>query len=473
MTKYTGITAIDNYALILAYNNFHRKKPVNMAIFNKRTKLDDVSIIEATKKASDIIATLEAKEKEYQDELKKNAELIQEKPQIPEEILKEAKKIYESGEFIGYCAETWRKIWYKDEQILKFILISAANKLITNSDEGLHIHVAGKTQTGKSRCVETALPFTKKEMQITQTFSEKWIFYASRTGELVGKQFLFSDDTRFSEEMAELYRNILSSWATGVHRGTVNTNREAETLYIPPRITLILTAVDTVSKLSDDGQDESRFLTLEIRRTHEDEERIKEIMQQEKPDISHEMEIISAVWELIPEIEVKIPFLFKTSLTLREFNKFMAVVRASALLHNRVIASSDDVKFANELFTYCRQMIRGDISGFTRNEKALIQLLNENCGNGGRYLTTADISKECNIPNSSVYSALRGKNGSFEKPNGGLVTKNVSIDIRRNQLGQTEIKLLEKVDLNTTSYSHTSIQEPQTTYSAFEEKASA
>ena len=200
------------------------------------------------------------------------------------EIAESAHRIYESGGFLQYCTDTFQKVWYGDVHILTGILLMAANLRVLNAKDGLHLHVNGQTQAGKSDSVKAALRFVHPSDQSTKTFSQMYLFHASKTGDLHERMLIFSDDTMLSEDVAQLYRNVLTSWYTGVDRGTV-VNHEPKTLHIPARVSLILTSVESVVQETDDGQDESRFLTLEVRRTADQMKAIREFIQQDHPDI--------------------------------------------------------------------------------------------------------------------------------------------------------------------------------------------
>ena len=184
--------------------------------------LSDVSEIIPTK-SKNITITIDELDEMY-DEL---LDIIQtfypqetknsiETKKINPEILENATKVYKSGKFPEHVLNIWNKVWYKDLQIIRFILLIGASNKVLNAEEGLHLYISGKTDTGKSSSAVEALSYLPPEMRITSKFSKQWIYYGHGQGKLTGKQALLNDDTTFDDESAAIFRNILSGWLTGV-----------------------------------------------------------------------------------------------------------------------------------------------------------------------------------------------------------------------------------------------------------------
>lgn len=347
------------------------------------------------------------------------------------EILKEARRIYETGQFIQYCRDAYRKIWFKDQFVLDALMLSVAIGRIKQSDNGLHIFLSGDTQSGKTQAVKKAMKFIHPRNKMIKSFSMKYLFYASE-GELKENTLVFSDDTQFNDEEAKFFRGILTSWDTGSNRGTVN-NGESKELHIPPRVSLILTNIDSVCGNTDDGQDESRFFNLEIRRTPEDIKTIMDLRQDEVANIDHELSVIMAVWELIPEMNsVRRHRKVTSDLTLREFNRYLELVTGHALLCGRTLTNDDDFIEVEALLGNTIKMVDSTTAGFTRREIAVIQVLND-CQNHD----VNEISKKAKMSPIAVYKALRGKSGTFRNASGGLLAKvkgNLSHIVERSDL---------------------------------------
>ena len=223
------------------------------------------------------------------DALLKQADAISQRTQAPApEVVEAARKIYESGKFLEYCKVNFGKVWYRDIHVLMGILLAAANIRVLNAHDGLHILVNGSTQSGKSDGVKKSLLFVSPRDRSTKTFSRMYLFHGAKNGGIHANMLIFSDDTVFNEETASIYRNMLTSWFSGVDRGTVENHGPID-LHIPPRVSLILTSIESVVKESDEGQDESRFLTLEVRRTPETLAKIRAFIQEAHPDIGGEL----------------------------------------------------------------------------------------------------------------------------------------------------------------------------------------
>jgi hypothetical protein len=438
----------------IIYFSLHKRKS-HIEIVNLLAKLKFTPDNEMTN--DDIIKMVSEKDEEIhkffhkfykvktvllEEDEKNNKLLLTQNP-----LYKEAKEIYESGNFIGYCIKTWNKVWYHDEQIIEMILMAGANHRILNSKEGLHTFISGDTQIGKTKGGRTALKFIPPDMKVDKTFSKMWIYYAYDNGELVGRQFLFSDESRWDEETAAIYRTILTSWDEGGSRGTVM-NGETKDLYIPPRVTLIATAVDTMVKKTDEGQDESRYTIVEVYHTKEEEKAIKQFLQQPPANIDKELEIIKIIWSLIPECEVNIPWIIDTipipkrgKIDLytiydpqnRELLKYMGMLKAKALLSNKRVVDKDDAEFVNSFLTHTRPMIKGNIAGMVDSEKKLYEWANIHAVN--QKIPITEVCIKLDMPPSSLYNAIHGKDGTFEKSTGGLLTKCTDFNVVKNENG--------------------------------------
>ena len=295
------------------------------------------------------------------DALLKQADAISQRTQTPApEVVEAARKIYESGKFLDCCKETFGKVWLNDVHILEGILYTAANMRVLNAKDGIHLHIMGLTQTGKSDSVKAAMQFVHPSDRLIKTFSMKYLFYAAE--ELHPNTIVFSDDTVFEPETASLYRNMLTSWFTGVTRGTV-VNHMKKDLHIPARVSLILTSVESVVLETDDGQDESRFLTLEVRRTPEQMKAIRTFIQEDHPDIKPALDVVYAVWTAITPRNVKIHKTVDKDIPIREFKRYLTLVQAHALLCNRTTTADADFVAIDQFLTYSKPMLNSHDPG--------------------------------------------------------------------------------------------------------------
>jgi len=351
-----------------------------------------------------------------------------------------APRIYEDGRFIKYAKTHFKNLWCGDLHILEGLLYLSASFRVQNVDEGIHLFITGQTQSGKSDSVKTGLKFISLEDQLSRTFSPMWVFYAAREKKdkkpvLHENTILFSDDTKFTEEVAGLYRNILTSWDTGVTRGSVDAG-EAIDLTVPRHVSLVLTAVDTMTLNSIEGQDESRFLTLEIRRTPDQEKEIWEFVQREKQKDFNEYAagvalLINQIWNVIPKKIVNLHKKIDKHGTIRESKRYLTLLKCHALLCNRDMTNDEDIDAVDKFLTYSKPMLDNSTPALLRNEAAVWTYLKEpvNIAPKGEpknmqitWHSTDAIQRDCKMAPATVYRALRG-NGTFDRPDGGLMAK--------------------------------------------------
>ena len=345
-----------------------------------------------------------------------------------ESMVKVAAWNYNSGGFIQYAESLFQKIWLGDNHILRALMYMAASFKLQNPDEGIHLHVTGSTQSGKSDSVKTGLKLVSMNDQMTKTFSGMYLFYAAEKNLLHENTIIFSDDTQFSEEVMGLLRNLLTSWDTGVTRGTVK-NQGAIDLNVPRHISLILTSIETVSKLDIEGQDASRFLTMDIRRTQQQQDAIWDFIQSEKENITSELYVLHRIWDAIPERKVSIPMKIAPRVTIRESKRFLTLAKCHALLCNRDTVTDEDISEVEKFLTYSKPMLDATTPALTRSEQAVYDALVKL----GR-ATIEQLQIGAKVSDPTVRRALHGRDGTIDKPKGGLLTamKNIVVDYDRD-----------------------------------------
>ncbi len=362
---------------------------------------------------------IEIKKKQEKEQQKENFQKLDEKveqTQRAHEITEKCQNIYKAGKFIQFCKENFQKIWLGDAHVLQAVLYIGATFHLDNADEPIHLHVAGTTQSGKSDSVKTSLKFIHPDNQLTATFSPMWIFYADTS--IHENLILFSDDTMLNKVVAPIFRNILTSWHVGVKRGIVGKDGRAHTLEVARHVSLILTSIENVVEESAEGQDESRYLTMEIRRSNDDERRIREFIQQDKEDITTALEIIRGIWEIIPTRKITLHKKFEMEIPNRDFKRFLTLVKCHAILCGRDKTSDEDVYAIEQFLTYSKPMVDSQTAAYTREEKSIITLLND-----GKERTVNKIADETKLPYQKVVRSLHGISGTFQKPAGGLLEK--------------------------------------------------
>ncbi len=341
-------------------------------------------------------------------------------------FFEETLKIYNEGLLIPHCETTFAKMWLGDTHILRGLMYVVANMHLSNPDEGLHLHIAGPTMSGKSDSVKTALKLFHPNDQLIRTFSPKWIFHA---GDKIHENVVvFSDDTVLDPEIAALYRNMLTSWHEGVTRGTVINNKPVD-LTIPRHVSLILTSLDGVVEETVDGQDESRFLTLEVRRTPEQEREIRLFVQEEKENVQIQIDQIQTIWKvmgMLPPRNISLHKKIEKEIPIREFKRYLTLIKCNAFLHDRFITNDEDIQMVDEFLSYSKPMVDSQTPAYSRKEAAIMSVLTN------EWKTTDIIKDETGMSLANVYRALHGTKGTFSNPAGGLMAKEKRLKIHFN-----------------------------------------
>jgi len=349
-------------------------------------------------------------------------------PRFSPQIQKEANDIYSSGKFPEYLVETFNKIWCHDSHILKWVVIAFVNGFIKNSDVGLHLYVSGSSGLGKSESVKAALRLLPRTYRLFGQFSRKGFLY--KAGSLSPGTIVLHDDHQFDEEEAGLYRAIIAGWKDRSTYYSVDKTASKE-ISVPERITQIITSVDGLSTDDSEGQNESRFITIEISRSDETmQDIIKFIKCQTRPDIQNNLDIITCIWQKITDCwqTIEIPYIDEILVErnalykIREFKKFLCLIRSIALLRGRTSANYNDFKEAQELWAYILVMIDNEIPGLTKNESIVLNKIRE-LSDGGKRVELSNLKQSLNMTQTSVYRALRGRSGTFQQPHGGLCAK--------------------------------------------------
>lgn len=349
------------------------------------------------------------------------------KSEESERLDKEAVEIYKSGKFIEYATTAFHKVWCGDERVFHWMMIQFANGFIANADEGLHLYIAGSSGVGKSEGVKQSFQLFPSSYIIKGSFSRKAILYLAE--KMVPGSILFHDDHIIDEDEAELSRGILASWKDGWNYYTVD-KQIAKGIAIPKRISRIITNAESLSDNDSDGQDESRFITIEISRSKYDMRKIIEFINTpDKPDISHECVIARRIWSHIigKNATVTIPYqkdiyVDDSAITkIREFKKFISAIRSIALLNGRTEATTGDFYDACSMWGYVTVMQDNEGAGLTRIERIVFDTI------AASQNKTILLSELCNklstIKQPNIYRALRGRDGSFENVKGGLLSK--------------------------------------------------
>jgi len=206
----------------------------------------------------------------------------------------------------------------------------------------------------------------------------------------------------------------------------------SRTIQIRERITQVITSADGLAEVSSDGQNESRFSTIEIRRS---EDQMIEIMSfiitDHAPVTPEEAALRSAAWRYITDNphSIEIPFagdivIDKSAIfKIREFKKFLCLIRASALLHGRTMATQEDFHKSQKLWTYLLLMMDNETSGLSKNESAVFEKIMELSKGGKRVYLSGLKTALPAMREPNIYRAIRGRTGTFSDATGGLLSK--------------------------------------------------
>lgn len=355
----------------------------------------------------------------------------------PQDITDKALNIWKSGKFLDHVKSTFRKYWCGDEHIAIWVIIQHVNAHIQNPDIGIHLHITGPSGAGKSDSVKAALKLLPKDKPIIGSFTRRGVIYLMST--LTPGKTILHDDHIADEDEMELNRAILSGWLDGYTYHSVEDGKPKE-MYIPNRISRIVTNTESLSHEFSCGQDESRFVQIEIFRNEETARMIIDFIQEPHVEPKEDIEICRAILKHIADIDLKvtIPKLNKDNIPdprqIRRVKQEMTVQRCVAILNGRTEATEEDIREANMFMGYTLRMLSPELPGLGRNEKYIYDIIYEyfSKSKGTQSLPIPDLQMKTNgkLTSSRFYDALRGDGGTFDNPSGGLLKKVPGLHIR-------------------------------------------
>ena len=420
--KYTGEIAVEKYAVAIAYNTFSSNGgKINLETFNKRrTKLTETQLEEAGKKASDMITAIRAAE----DTLKRKAGQTIDQDTA---LVEEARAIYQSGKFLEYLQNTFAKYWYGDSHILAWIAIQFVNSWLSNPNIGLHLHITGPSSTGKSDSIKAALRLLPEEYIVVGSFTRKAVVYKMK--ELAPGSTILHDDHVADEDEMELNRAIISAWSDGYDYISV-VDGETHTVRLPARINRVITNTTNISSELSAGQDDSRFITIELSRNKQTAEKICDFIQEEHVFPEHEARVCQMVFKMIAQAKPVVDIQKLTNIVdprqIRRVKQEMSTIKSVTVLNGRTTAIDADIKDANIYLGYTRRMLSPEIPGLGKNERELYAAVYSYFVREGQLNRTSmrltTLKERSQVPEARFYEALRGNKGTFENPTGGLLS---------------------------------------------------
>jgi hypothetical protein len=102
-------------------------------------------------------------------------------------------------------------------------------------------------------------------------------------------------------------------------------------------------------------------------------------------------------------------------------------------LFDRSVTTDEDFDAIEKFLSYSKPMIDSTTAAFTRGEAAVMSVLSE------KAMSISDILEATGMSQLSVYRAIRGRDGNFQNPSGGLMAKEPRLDYRaeRSELWTT------------------------------------
>ena len=355
----------------------------------------------------------------------------------PEELKQRAIEIWKSGRFIPHIIKTFDKYWCGDSQIALWVILQHVNGLLNNPDIGIHLHITGPSGAGKSDSVKAALKLIPPEKTIVGSFTKKGIIYLMTSLE-PGSTILHDDHVADEDEM-ELNRAILSGWLNGYRYFSVEDGKTKE-IHIPDRVSRIITNTESLSHEFSCGQDESRFVQIEIYRNEEFARNIIEFIQEQHPTPDDDIKICHIILRMIAEqkFTVVIPKINKHDVIdpkqIRRFKQELTIQKCVTVLNGRVNATGEDITKSNEYMGYTLRMLSPELPGLGRNEKYLYDVIYKHFVNPANKsaLRIPDLQTKTNggLTSARFYEALRGDSGTFENPTGGILRKVPGLHVR-------------------------------------------
>ncbi len=357
------------------------------------------------------------------------------------ETTKKAIEIMTTGDPIGYILDTWNKFHSGDRQFGYILLCSSVCSSITASD-GLTINL-GRDSAGGSHACRSMLHLIPREWWVRTNLRDKGIFYSDP---IQPGMIFFSDDAEMSDEVRMIFKNSISDFQEQTGHEAVSTQRKAEFLKAPPRLTWWLTAV------GDTGNEEveSHYLKIVI---EGDEQRLKTISDrlqkrrqkgEEKYPEYPEVKICRAMFSELKSKKEKVIFnfniRFKEGLSPDAQNMIFELLLATALINKyqrqrndegSIIAAKEDFKIVVDNFAAVSD---AQVSKLTKSELMVARYLKQV---GGK-VSSNTIQEYFRKSRQWVLQVMNGKNGD-----GGLLSKMPNV-IEEDVITKDEIESIHK-----------------------------
>lgn len=282
---------------------------------------------------------------------KKSTKEVKEEPpkeQPPEytpEQMVEARKIYELGGMLQYLRDSIHKEHTGDDHIVDAMILSAACIFVQNS-EGIHISVSGETGTGKSHVADTVANRMPKKMVLNGGLSDKALYYMVIPNGTV----IILDDQSMTPELQKVMKTGTTGWKEPAKYHTVgkeNGKNTGITLALPTHAPWWIIKAN----LTGDEQVMDRMLVLH---TDDSPEQHRAILNRILHESNERVDtgIENALWDCLESVTVEIPYTdrigFEDTMSARNLNLFMDILKAHAVLHAPKRERDGDIIYASK-----------------------------------------------------------------------------------------------------------------------------
>lgn len=261
------------------------------------------------------------------------------------DLRNEALNILVNGKPLQMILDTFNLDHTGDKRACVDISYVCVSSIVANSI-GLHTFLSGESGKGKTHSVDVFMRQIPDAWKIVSTFSDKYLFYASKPGEQANRQLkegmvVVLDDHTFNERVQEIFKTGISRWREGVEYGTV-VNQTSSELRLPPRISWILMKVDDpgddqVMKRMDhvriEDSEEQQIKTIELIKASFTNLKAQTVLKERR-----EVLICREMWNLLKRqrISVEIPYSKEIQFADKNYRniiRFYMFIMAHAALH--------------------------------------------------------------------------------------------------------------------------------------------
>ncbi len=345
------------------------------------------------------------------------------KDHIDIETTRKAIEIMTTGDPIGYILDTWNKFHSGDRQYGYVLLCSSVCSSIAASD-GLTITFGGDPGGGKSHTCRSMLHLIPKNLWVKRSLREKSIFYSDS---IQPDMIFFSDDVEMSDDVQMIFNNSVSAFQEQIEHETVSTQRKAEFLKVPPRLTWWLTAAG----YTGNEEIERRCLNIAIegneQRTKVISDRLmkrRQNCEEKYPENYPEVKICRTIFEELKSKKEKVVFTFdikfRNGVGIDTQDIVYEMLLATALINKyqrqrnadgAIIATRKDFETVIDNFSAVSDM---QVSRLTKSELQVARYLKE----VGTEVSSNTIQEYFKKSKQWVSWVMNGKNGD-----GGLLSK--------------------------------------------------